>query len=79
MEKALSMGAFTELNENEAMKTEGGIWGPAVVLGGALVIGTVIAMVGGYKYVNDPQRIADENLNNSRNGLPADKYTGIYN
>mgnify|MGYP000027839859 FL=1 len=27
MEKTLSMGAFTELNEREVMETEGGLWG----------------------------------------------------
>ena len=41
MEKALSMGAFTELDEREMMETEGG---GALIVGIVLVVGCAIAI-----------------------------------
>lgn len=64
MEKTLSMGAFTELNEREMMETEGGLaWFVIpVIIGivGSLGVGAVAVSVGNHNNLVQAQNKANE-------------------
>ncbi len=66
MEKTLSMGAFTELDEREVMETEGGVTGlelliiVPVVVGFAGAIGNLAKNVGNMNQVTNALNNLDE-------------------
>lgn len=76
MEKTLSMGAFTELDEYEMMEADGG----SAVVGTIIIVLAVGGAIAGAAILgyNDPQAVANRNQAHAADANYTPKHTGVY-
>jgi lactobin A/cerein 7B family class IIb bacteriocin len=79
MEKTLSLGAFTELDENEVMEVDGGGILGGIIVFGVIVIGVTVAIDVVCNAVNNGnKRLVDEGKQSQCNLIGPSAYYSAY-